>query len=376
MPQNNVSAPKTPELNCLYFYLTSYCNLNCSHCWIAPTYLEKVVAPEEAEFALLKEVIDQALPLGLKSIKITGGEPFLNENIGPLIAYAFSKQLSANIETNATLIDDAWAEFLKENSVKHIAVSLDGPNSTIHEGIRNKPGCFDKAVEGIKSLKRCGLNVQIIMSLCGRNLGYLEETLDLAERYGVDSFKINCISGIARGKAFQNQGATLTVKDYLEIHEKIRSTIGPRHKIKILFDIPPAFKPLRDVKNEAGSCCIKNILGVLADGSISMCGIGNLLSSLKFGHIRENKLRDLWQENAVLKIIRDEMPSKFKGICGRCILKAFCMGKCRAEAYYANNDLLSPFSFCEEAFKAGLFPQGRLFNNKEDSHGQPIIPAK
>ena len=367
LPKNEALDLSAPPLNSIYFYLTSYCNLNCSHCWISPEYTDKEDAPEEAPFSLLKDIIDQAIPLGLKSIKITGGEPFLSKNIDQLITYAFSKKLHISIETNGTLINGTKAKFLKDNSVSHVAVSLDGPNKEVHEKIRNRPGCFEKTIEGIKVLKKCGLNVQVIMSLCKYNSDYLEDTIGLAEQYRADSFKINCISDISRGKALRGKGMTLTTLDYIELNKKVELEIQPRHWIKVIFDIPPAFKALKNIKKERGACGIKNILGVLGDGSISICGIGSVLESLKLGDIKKEKLRDIWEKNAILGVIRDGVPSKLKGACGRCIFKALCLGKCRAEAYYKNNDILSPFSFCDEAFKSGIFPKDRIFSEKESS---------
>lgn len=365
-----------PQLRSLYFYLTSYCNLNCSHCWISPEYIDKDKAPQEADFSLLKDIIDQAMPLGLKNIKITGGEPFLSKNINRLITYAFSKKLNITIETNATLIDETKAKFLKDNSVRHIAVSLDGPNQEIHESIRNKKGCFKKTIEGIKILKKCGLNIQVIMSLCRYNANYLEETIRLAEHLGANSFKINYISDISRGEAFRNKGMVLGILDYIDFNKRIDEEIQLRYKIKIIFDIPPAFKKLEKIKNEKCICGIKNILGVLGDASISICGIGEVLASLKLGDIRKTSLEDIWKNNPILRIIREDIPKDLKGICSICIFKAFCMGKCRAEAYYKNNDLLSPFSFCDEAYRLGLFPKQRIFKNEEVLDERMYVSAK
>jgi SynChlorMet cassette radical SAM/SPASM protein ScmF len=351
-----------PQLRSLYFYLTSYCNLKCFHCWISPRYTDKNKAPKEANFSLLKDIINQALPLGLKNIKITGGEPFLSRHILNLISYAYLKKLDIFIETNGTLIDDDNAEFLKKNGVKFVSVSLDGPDKRIHESLRGNKECFDKTVEGIKSLKRSGLNIQVIMSIHKGNIDYLDDTIDLAENLGANSFKINCISEISRGRSFKRKGLSLNIKDYVLLNKKIDEELQPKYKIKIIFDIPLAFKRLENIKNGKGRCGIKNILGVMSDGSISICGIGEILSSLRLGNIEKESLRQIWENSSVLRIIREGLPSRLEGICGKCIFKALCLGKCRAGAYYKNNSLLSPFSFCEEAFQLGLFPRNRMFD--------------
>lgn len=363
---------ETPPLQSLYFYLTSYCNLNCLHCWIAPSYINKNEAPIEAPFDLLKDIIDQAIPLGLKSTKVTGGEPFLNRNIFPLISYASSKNLNISIETNGTLIDDHSAKFLKENSVGMVAVSLDGPNRKIHETLRARQGCFEKTVNGIKLLKKYALNVQIIMSVYKFNSNYLEDTIRFAEQIGANSFKINCVSAVSRGEALKRKGDTLEVTGYLNLNQKIDNEIQPRYKIKIILDIPPAFKKIKTIREKGGRCGLKHILGVLANGDISICGIGEVLFSLRLGDIRQEPLEHIWKNNPILKTLRDGIPQKLQGICSQCIFKGYCLGKCRAEAYYTTGNFLSPFSFCDEAYKLDLFPEKNIFHVKKEVLGERL----
>lgn len=372
LPEQTNTKQETLPLQSLYFYLTSYCNLNCLHCWIAPTRINKNEAPIEAPFELLKDIIDQAIPLGLKSIKVTGGEPFLNKNIFPLISYASGKNLNITIETNGTLIDEQSARFLKENRLGMIAVSLDGSNRKIHETLRRRQGCFEKAVNGIKFLKKYELNVQIIMSVYKFNRDCLEDTVRFAEKLGANSIKINCISAVSRGEALKRKGDTLEVTDYLKLNQKIDHEIQPRYKIKIILDIPPAFKKIKDVKEKGGRCGLKHILGVLANGDISICGIGEVLSSLRLGNIRNEPLEQLWENNPILKTLRADIPQKLQGICSECIFKGYCLGKCRAEAYYATGNFLSPFSFCDEAHKLGLFSEKNIFHVQKEVLGERL----
>jgi SynChlorMet cassette radical SAM/SPASM protein ScmF len=362
--ERNIPAP----LRVIYFYLSSYCNLNCRHCWIAPTYRQAEEAPAETPLELLKDIVDQALPLGLRSIKITGGEPFLNKNVFSLITHAFKNRISINIETNGTLITDETAVFLKDREISQIAVSLDGADARIHEGLRSRQGCFEKTIEGIKSLVKQGQNVQIIFSVYQENRGYLADTIRLAEHLGAKSFKINCISGVARGGHLKEDGQLLCVSDYIALEKEINDQLQPAHAIQINLDLPAAFKKLKDLKRSR-VCGLKEILGILADGSVSICGIGESVPSLKFGNLREKPLADIWYNHPVLNSLREDIPQKLEGICGRCIFKAFCLGKCRAEAYYSTNSFFSPFSFCEEAERLGLFPEkSMLTRNKPDVH--------
>ena len=62
-----------PKLLSLYYHITNRCNLRCKHCWVdADSSLENELSLDEA-----KDVVLQAIPLGLHNVKLTGGEPFL-----------------------------------------------------------------------------------------------------------------------------------------------------------------------------------------------------------------------------------------------------------------------------------------------------------
>jgi SynChlorMet cassette radical SAM/SPASM protein ScmF len=359
------TVPSFPRLSTLYFYLSSYCNLNCLHCWIAPKYVNNNVAPQEAPFTLLKEIVDQAIPLGLKGIKITGGEPLLSANFFALVDHASKKKLRIAIETNGTLINDSVAKFLKEKNVGRVGVSLDGPNASVHEKIRRQKGCFNKTVAAIRALKKQDLTVLLIMSLYKGNAGHLEKTIAFAASLGVDSFKINCMTCISRGRSLKKKQMTLGVADYIAINKEIDERIQPKYRMNIILDIPPAFKQFKKAR-QAGMCGLKGILGVLPDGRISICGIGEVASSLILGNVRNHSLRDIWMDDQILRSIRDDLPGKLEGVCRQCVFKGFCMGKCRAEAYYSSGNLFSGFSFCEEARRSGLFPEARAFKVKQE----------
>ena len=102
------------------------------------------------------------------------------------------------------------------------------------------------------------------------------------------------------------------------------------------------------------------ILGVLANGNYALCGIGMNVPELVFGHAETDRLEDLWETTKVLKELREGLTDRLEGICGDCVMKGVCLGSCIAQNYYKSNNLWAPFWYCEEAKKAGLFPETRM----------------
>jgi len=349
------------SLGLVYLYF-KYCNLKCRHCWINPPYSnEKTVKQDEASLSEIISALEECRELGMHSVKISGGEPFTRSDIFQLLNYLKENKIRTTMETNGTLIREREAKALKDAGVWHVAVSIDGPSAESHESLRGVKGSFKDTLEGVKALKKEGINIQIITCLWRGNKEYMKSTIALAKALGANSVKINPISNICRADKMNENNETLTVKETIELHHQLKQDLKKGPKIKVTFDIPPVFYPVVNRRLERFSTCgIFNILGILGDGRISICGIGTSVETLVLGRIGKDSIRDIWQNHPVLKEIRENVPEKLEGICGQCILRNYCLGKCRAEAYYIKGSLLAPISFCQQAYEQGLFPTSRL----------------
>ena len=87
----------------LYFYLTEGCNLACRHCWIAPRYDPDARFPV-LDPALFEAVLHEAGPLGLRGVKLTGGEPTLHPQFPAFLEIVRREGLKLTVETNGLLI--------------------------------------------------------------------------------------------------------------------------------------------------------------------------------------------------------------------------------------------------------------------------------
>jgi radical SAM protein with 4Fe4S-binding SPASM domain len=106
-------------------------------------------------------------------------------------------------------------------------------------------------------------------------------------------------------------------------------------------------------------CGILGILGVLGNGSYALCGIGATVPDLIFGHAARDRLRDVWEKTSILVELRDGLPGRLGGICGKCLMNARCLGTCIAQNYYRRKNIWTPFWYCEEAYSKELFPVSR-----------------
>lgn len=112
------------------------CNLGCTYCF----YLEKEKLFSDAEThrmsdAVLENLIKQMMQQCDKSIAINwqGGEPtlmgldFYRKAVTYEIKYGFGKNVSNGLQTNGLLLDEDWADFLRDHNWL-VGLSLDGPD--------------------------------------------------------------------------------------------------------------------------------------------------------------------------------------------------------------------------------------------------------
>jgi sulfatase maturation enzyme AslB (radical SAM superfamily) len=128
--------------------ITQNCNLNCNFCYNTE-YMKKYY-PSEMSTNKVKKIIDQLAASGCLGIGFNGGEPTLREDIGSLISYAKAKDLIPLIETNAVLIDQSYANQVKQTGLCYAQVSLDGRLDR-HDDLHGKKGGYGDMVQGIKN---------------------------------------------------------------------------------------------------------------------------------------------------------------------------------------------------------------------------------
>ena len=151
------------------------CNLACAYCYYLPKgrlYDDDQAMSDDVLAAYLSNLLDSQ-PDGRVEISWQGGEPTLRGLDFFRRAVALARQLRRPaqrlahvIQTNGTLLDDEWGEFLAEHGFL-VGLSLDGP-AELHDAYRvNKAGrgSHAQAVRGWWVLQRHGVETNILCAV-------------------------------------------------------------------------------------------------------------------------------------------------------------------------------------------------------------------
>ncbi len=360
---------RLPLLTTYYMYITGGCNLACQHCWISPSFEKDGGSGECLDFDLYKIAIDEGIPLGLKQIKFTGGEPLLHPDFVKMADHATGKGIRTWMETNGTLLTSEIAFYLKDKtSLDFISVSLDGALASTNDSFRNVKGSFDLATRGIEFLVKAGYKPQIIMSLFNGNFKEIEAMVKIAIGSGCGSLKFNIIQSSGRGEKLVKDEKLLSIHELIDLGHWIENDLQKKYSIPLFFSWPMAFHSIRRLQKDKGANCnLFNILGVLSSGEIALCGIGNQEKKLVFGQLGEDEISEIWKKNLGLRRLRKIIPIELEGVCRQCMFKNRCLGSCIAQNYHSQKRLTAPFWFCQEAENYGLFPKNKflLYNTKK-----------
>jgi len=144
------------------------CNLDCRYCF----YLEKQnLYPNERQWRMSDEVLEeytrqyiQSQPGNEVYFAWQGGEPtllgvdFFRKAVALQKKFAGGKMVSNALQTNGTLLDAEWCEFLAKEKFL-VGLSIDGPRE-LHDEYRVDKGqkpTFDAVMRGLELLKKHGV---------------------------------------------------------------------------------------------------------------------------------------------------------------------------------------------------------------------------
>jgi len=308
--------------------ITHACDLRCIHCGVdAGIPGEKELSTEEGLMA-----IDNIIEACAKHLLMAGGEPLMRKDIFTLAKHA-SKSLSVGINTNGFSLTRSVGERLRDAGVNQIRVSLDGAESMTHDLIRGK-GSFKRAVEAIEICVGLGFpDVGIEATISSLNYSELPEMVKLAFDLNVVVFEAGDMAPIGRGKDLSH--LCLSKEQRGEMMELLVEIQGVYPGLMITSELPHILIANKELQNSCSDPYSKDIsigcgagvvgVGIGVDGMVVPCPVG---LKMEIGNIRRERLRDIWSNSSILKILQSR---KVTGKCGRCEYQYAC-GGCRGAA--------------------------------------------
>jgi len=244
------------KINYLRISVTDRCNLRCTYC-MPEEGVTLLSHSDILSFEEIKDVVNEAVLLGIDKIRITGGEPLVRKGIVALIEMLSSNKgiKDLSMTTNGILLSQ-YAMELKEKGLHRINISLDTLDADKFRTI-TRGGDIEKVKEGILAAKNAGLN----------------------------PIKINCVIKESKEEADAKAVKEFCIKNELEVRYIHQMNLKTGH-----FAIVEG--------GDGGNCENCNRLRLTANGKIKPCLFNNLEFDIRKMGIKEALLAATLQKPA------------------------------------------------------------------------------
>jgi len=178
--------------------VTDRCDFRCTYCMSED--MEFLPKKDVLSLEELDRLCDTFIDLGVKKLRITGGEPLVRKNIMHLFK-SLGKKLGKGLEeltltTNGSQLT-RYSKDLFDSGIRRINISLDSLDKNKFKRI-TRIGDFDKVIQGIMVAKKAGLKIKInTVALKGINDN---EILDLVHWCGENKFALTFIEVMPMGE--------------------------------------------------------------------------------------------------------------------------------------------------------------------------------
>ena len=316
---------------------TRQCHLNCRHCYRDAGAKEARELSTEEGKTLLEEIKHS----GFRLVIFSGGEPLLRDDIVELTAYASQLGLRPVFGTSGTMLTREKVRELKKAGALRLGISLDSAEAPIHDDLRQVPGSWQEAVEGMENCRVEGLEFQVHTTVVESNYEEFERIADFSVELGAEAHHVFFL--VPTGRAVDMEKEALRQRQY----EKLLHRIMEKQKtlpIELKPTCAPQFMRIAALKGMdmrfsrgclAGTayCCIT------PNGDVNPCPY----LPIKVGNVLETPFSRIWRESEMFQQLRQ---GDLGGKCGYCNFREACSG-CRARAYYYHDgDFMAEDPWC------------------------------
>jgi uncharacterized protein len=341
------------ELSAIYIDPTDRCNANCPYCYIPAKLRNNGRSMNRGELAfILKKLARYFNRFRRKPVIIFhASEPLLVKDIIFEVIRKFKKEFYFGLQTNAILLEEEDARFLKKYRVG-VGISLDSHLAPVNNRLRKTKeadGNFEHAVKAIKWFAGYdGLNV--ITTITKFNVAHLSDIVEFLHGKYVPCVLLNPVRLTQKASYALKPDESLMIEYFLMAVDRAiqlsrdsgrRIIIGNFTNIILGIVAPAARRLMCDISPCGGGRCF---LTITASGKMIPCGEFIGLRRFSGGNIFKTGVNEA-MESKPFKKIRARIVEKIEK-CNSCIFRNICGAPCPAELHSLGN-MLQPSIFCK-----------------------------
>lgn len=183
--------------------LTDRCNIDCYFC-----NQQDVRTKEQLSVGKVRDVVDELVGTGLKSVRLSGGgDPLFHREILDVLDHLSARGVVVdNLTTNAVALNDDVARRLVAGEAREVLVSLNAVDPADYDRMMQvRPALFNQVLENVRNLlavrgDRVRPSVAIQFLIDRENVARIGEMYTLGRSLGADRVAINAVLEIPNAR--------------------------------------------------------------------------------------------------------------------------------------------------------------------------------
>ena len=280
-----------PDPREIYITLTANCNLRCVGC----RYGRDFMSGAQLSWPVVRDLLDDCKEMGIRSIRLYGGEPLLHKDLVRIVEYCVGLGLNVWLTTNGILlrekIDDLYAVGLRTISLGYYGTGEEYNNYV------QRSDKYSRLEEGVAYTRaRYGMGIKMALGwvlmrpTC--NLDAVSKTWQFAERYATPIG----VSLIHYSLPYFTEGPNRELQFRPEDREAIDEVVSELLRLKnsrpeLIQQSEMALRSIPDWLLKGPEmkvpCDRYRLIWVGADGTVQMCYVTFRLSNLHKKRLRQ-----------------------------------------------------------------------------------------
>ncbi|MFC2172310.1 radical SAM/SPASM domain-containing protein [Acidobacteriota bacterium] len=349
--KNYASFDSRPLPKTFVLELTWRCNNACLHCynvWGTPELQYNQQDQREMSTEEIKDVIVRLQDdTDFKSLGLSGGEPFLRDDLSEILSFVRSRGIGVVVITNGTLLtEERVAETMIGGTYE---VTLLSHRKEVHDFMADRHGAWEDVINGMANIRQTTGNLVVVFVATKLNYMDLYKTAELAIALGAYGLMYNRINLSARN--IKHADTLLPTPAMIQENLDMLEEIGEKYNLSTAVSVvlEPCVIDIKKYKHiHFGWCPLAgedSYFTIDPAGNVRICNhsptiVGNIkqqrFSHIYYHHPYVRKFHNTWPEDC-----EDCDPQKKKTCRGGC--------KAAAEQCYGTLSRVDPFvTLCKE----------------------------
>lgn len=295
-------------LRSVHIDIANECNERCVHCYIPHDKKNKILPPD-----LFYKVLEESRRLNVIHISISGGEPLLHKDFISFLQKCKDLDLSVNVLSNLTLLNDRIIEEMKKNPLLSVQTSIYSMNPSVHDLITKKSGSLELTKNAVLKLIDVGIPVQISCPIMKQN----KDDFSAVKEWG-EKNNISVLFDYVIFAAYDHSNCNLHNRLSLNEVEKAFESQLCSEYVNLLKE--EAFNKESLTQDDPICSVCRYFFCVSAEGDIFPC-VG--WQSKVVGNIKNDSIKELWEGSSELKSLRSIKRKHFPK-CVSCKNRGYC----------------------------------------------------